>query len=213
MVADHASSITLADVARRPVMPVVAVSSVREGVNLARALHEGGLDVIEVTLRTPAALDAVRAIRAELPDVLVGTGTVRRPEDATASLDAGAQFLVSPGTPARLADALIECGAPALPGCATASEAMALADKGFTALKFFPAEAAGGAALLKGLHGPLADLKFCPTGGVNPQNAADYLSLPNVICVGGTWVAPKDAVAKGDWARVTELAKAAAGLR
>ena len=205
--------VTMSDVARRPVIPVIAVDGVEEGLSLAQALVAGGLDVLEVTLRTPAALDAIAAMVDALPDAVVGVGTVRRPEDIDAALGRGAQFVVSPGTPTRLADALAELDVPALPGCATATEAMALADRGFKVLKLFPAEASGGTAMLKGLAGPLPDLAFCPTGGVSAANAADYLALPNVVCVGGTWVAPKDAVAARDWARITELARKAAALR
>ena len=206
-------AISMRDVARRCVVPVIAVASVEEGLSLARALVAGGLDVLEVTLRTPAALEAIAAMVDALPDAIVGVGTVRRPEDIDAALARGAQFVVTPGTPPRLADALAELDVPVLPGCSTATEAMALADRGFTTLKLFPAEASGGTAMLKGLAGPLPDLAFCPTGGVSAKNAADYLALPNVVCVGGTWVAPKDAVAAGDWERITKLARQAAALR
>lgn len=203
----------LSDVARRPVIPVIAVASVEEGLGLAGALIAGGLDVLEVTLRTSAALDAIAAMVDRFPSAIIGVGTVRRPEDIAASLARGAQFIVTPGTPSRLADALTEVDVPVLPGCATASEAMTLADRGFQTLKLFPAEASGGTAMLKGLAGPLPELSFCPTGGVSAANAPDYLALDNVVCVGGTWVAPKDAVTDGDWERITALAKAAAALR
>ncbi len=204
--------VSMEDVARRPVVPVIAVESVEAGLGLARALVAGGLDVLEVTMRTPAALDAIAAMRSDLPDAIVGVGTVRTPSDLDAALARGAQFVVTPGTPPRLGDALEAMDVPVLPGCATASEAMALADRGFRTLKLFPAEASGGVAILKGLAGPLADLAFCPTGGVSMANAASYLALSNVVCVGGTWVAPKDAVVTGDWDRITTLASEAAAL-
>ena len=205
--------VSMSDVARRPVIPVIAVDDVETGIGLAGALVEGGLDVLEVTLRTPAALDAIAAMVERFPEAIVGVGTVRRPEDVAPALRRGAQFVVTPGTPARLADALAEIDVPVLPGCATASEAMALADRGFSTLKLFPAEASGGTAMLKGLAGPLPDLAFCPTGGVSPANAPDYLALSNVVCVGGSWVVPGDAVRAKDWARITDLARQAAALR
>lgn len=199
-------------IGRRPVIPVIAVDNVDAGLKLAEALIAGGLDVLEVTLRTPAALDAIAAMVAAFPQAVIGVGTVRTPDDLARALDRGSQFVVTPGTPPGLADAIEGCPVPVLPGCATASEAMALADRGFTTLKLFPAEASGGVAMLKGLAGPLPDLAFCPTGGVSPKNAADYLALPNVPFVGGTWVAPKDAVTRGDWDRITRLAREAAAL-
>jgi 2-dehydro-3-deoxyphosphogluconate aldolase/(4S)-4-hydroxy-2-oxoglutarate aldolase len=166
-----------------------------------------------VTLRTPAALDAVRAIAAEVPGAIPGVGTITTPADIAAALKAGAKFLVSPGTPADLARALAEAGVPAMPGCATVSEAMSLAAMGFPVLKFFPAEASGGVSWLKAVAAPLPELRFCPTGGIGATNAADYLALSNVIAVGGSWVAPAEAVAARDFTRVTALAKAAAELR
>jgi 2-dehydro-3-deoxyphosphogluconate aldolase/(4S)-4-hydroxy-2-oxoglutarate aldolase len=200
-------------VARAPVIPVLTIARVTDAVPLARALVAGGLPVIEVTLRTPAAIDAIRAIAAEVPDAVVGVGTVTKPADVAAAVAAGARYLVSPGTPPALADALAAAPVPVLPGCATVSEAMALAARGFPVLKFFPAEAAGCIAWLKSVAGPLPDVAFCPTGGIDQGNAPAYLALPNVVAIGGSWVAPKEAVAAGDFARVTALAAAAAVLR
>ncbi|MGW4476377.1 bifunctional 4-hydroxy-2-oxoglutarate aldolase/2-dehydro-3-deoxy-phosphogluconate aldolase [Nonomuraea sp. NPDC004354] len=196
-----------------PVIPVVVVDDAETAVPMARALVAGGLPVIEVTLRTAAALEAIARIAAEVPDAVIGAGTVRTPADVTASVEAGAKFLVSPGTTPALVDALGAAGIPFLPGAATASEAMALAERGIRELKFFPAEAAGGLPYLKSLAGPLPDVRFCPTGGIRPQTARDYLALPNVGCVGGTWLTPADALAAGDWGRVEKLAAEAAALR
>ena len=180
---------------------------------LARALVAGGLPVIEVTLRTNAALDAIKAIAGEVPDCIVGVGTVTRVSDIAAAIAAGAKYLVSPGTPSELASALAETSVPVLPGCATVSEAMALSARGFKVLKFFPAEASGGTEWLKSVAAPLPDAKFCPTGGIDGRNAAAYLACPNVLAVGGSWVAPKDAVAAGNFARITGLAREASALR
>jgi 2-dehydro-3-deoxyphosphogluconate aldolase/(4S)-4-hydroxy-2-oxoglutarate aldolase len=200
-------------VAKTPVIPVLTIERAADAVPLARALVAGGLPVIEVTLRTKAALDAIRAIAAEVPDCVVGVGTVLRAADITAAIGAGAKYLVSPGTPSELAAALADCGIPVLPGCATVSEAMALGARGFKVLKFFPAEASGGTAWLKSIAAPLPELKFCPTGGIDSRNIATYLACPNVLAVGGSWVAPKDALASGDFARITQLARAASALR
>ena len=196
-----------------PVVPVVTIERVADAVPLARALLAGGLPVVEVTLRTPAALDAVRAILAEVPDVIVGVGTVIKPLDVTHAIDAGADFLVSPGTPPGLAQALADAPVPALPGCATVAEAMTLAALGFPVLKLFPAEASGGVRWLKAVAEPLPDIRFCPTGGVNGDNAASYLALRNVLAVGGSWIAPADAIAAGDFAGITARARVAAALR
>ncbi|MDQ0510368.1 bifunctional 4-hydroxy-2-oxoglutarate aldolase/2-dehydro-3-deoxy-phosphogluconate aldolase [Ancylobacter amanitiformis] len=198
--------------ARAPVVPVVTVPSVSAGVKLARALVEGGLPLIEVTLRTPAALEAIAAIAAEVPDAIVGAGTVTRPDLIQKSIDAGARFLVSPGCPAALAEALAEAPVPVMPGCATATEAMTLAALGFPVLKLFPAESVGGANLIKSLAGPLPDLRFCPTGGIGPDNVGKYLSQPNILAVGGSWVCPNEAIALGDWEQIVALSKAAAKL-
>jgi len=200
-------------VSQTPVIPVLTIERAADAVPLARALAAGGLPVIEVTLRTLAALDAVRAIVAQVPECVVGVGTVTRRADIAAAIAAGARYLVSPGTPPELAAALADASVPVLPGCATVSEAMALGGCGFKVLKFFPAEASGGVAWLKSVAAPLPDLKFCPTGGIDPRNIAAYLACPNVLAVGGSWVAPKDAVAAGDFARVTRLTREASRSR
>jgi 2-dehydro-3-deoxyphosphogluconate aldolase/(4S)-4-hydroxy-2-oxoglutarate aldolase len=200
-------------VSKTPVIPVLTIERAADAVPLARALVAGGLPVIEVTLRTKAALEAIRAIAAEVPDCVVGVGTVLRAADIGAAIAAGAKYLVSPGTPAELAAALADVGIPVLPGCATVSEAMALGARGFKVLKFFPAEASGGTAWLKSIAAPLPELKFCPTGGIDSKNIATYLACPNVLAVGGSWVAPKDAIASADFARITQLARAASALR
>jgi 2-dehydro-3-deoxyphosphogluconate aldolase/(4S)-4-hydroxy-2-oxoglutarate aldolase len=196
-----------------PVIPVVVIDDVATAVPLARALVAGGLPVIEVTLRTPEALEAISRIAAEVPDAVVGAGTVRTSADISASVEAGATFLVSPGTTLALADAMAASGVAYLPGAATATEVMALAERGLRELKFFPAEAAGGVPYLKSLAGPLPDVRFCPTGGIRAATAPDYLALPNVGCVGGTWLTPADAITAGDWRRVEKLAAEAAALR
>ncbi|MGW1804160.1 bifunctional 4-hydroxy-2-oxoglutarate aldolase/2-dehydro-3-deoxy-phosphogluconate aldolase [Streptomyces sp. NPDC002078] len=195
-----------------PVVPVVVVSDAADAVPLARALVAGGLPAIEVTLRTPAALDAIRAIAAEVPSAVVGAGTVITPEQVSAVTAAGARFLVSPGWTDVLLAAMRGSGVPFLPGVSTTSEVVALLERGVREMKFFPAQAAGGAAYLRSLAGPLPQARFCPTGGIGPANAPEYLSLPNVGCVGGSWMVPADAVAAGDWARIEELARGAAGL-
>jgi|SRR6478609_4518653 2-dehydro-3-deoxyphosphogluconate aldolase/(4S)-4-hydroxy-2-oxoglutarate aldolase len=196
-----------------PVIPVVTIELAEHAVPLARALLAGGLNVVEITLRTPAALDAVRAIVAEVSGIVVGVGTVIRPIDVTHAVDAGADFLISPGTPAGLVQALADAPVPVLPGCATASEAMTLAAFGFPVLKFFPAEPSGGARWLKAVAEPLPEIRFCPTGGINGDNAASYLALRNVLAVGGSWVAPAEAIAAGDFAGITARARIAAALR
>ena len=196
-----------------PVIPVLTIERAADAVPLARALVAGGLPVIEVTLRTAAALDALRAIAAEVPEAIPGAGTLTKPADVTHACDAGAAFLVSPGTPVALAEALTDAPVPALPGCSTVSEAMMLANLGFSVLKFFPAELSGGVRWLKAIAAPLPGIRFCPTGGIDAGNAAAYLALPNVVAIGGSWVAPQDAIAAGDFARITALAQAAARLR
>ncbi|MGV9236506.1 bifunctional 4-hydroxy-2-oxoglutarate aldolase/2-dehydro-3-deoxy-phosphogluconate aldolase [Streptomyces nigra] len=195
-----------------PVVPVVVVDDPSDAVPLARALVAGGLRAIEVTLRTPGALDAIRAIADAVPEAVVGAGTVLTPEQVTWSVEAGARFLVSPGWTDSLLDAMRASGVPYLPGVSTASEVLALLERGVRELKFFPAEAAGGTAYLRSLYGPLPQVRFCPTGGIGPGSAPDYLALPNVACVGGSWMLPADAVAARDWARVETLAREAAGL-
>lgn len=196
-----------------PVVPVVAVSEVEHAVPLARALLAGGLPVVEVTLRTPAALDAVRAIAAEVPELTVGVGTVYSAAQVKQAAAAGAAFLVSPGATDRLLDAMQDCGLPFLAGTATVSDMLRLLEREIGEAKLFPAAAVGGVDLLRAVYGPLPQLRFCPTGGVSPANAAEYLALPNVGCVGGSWLAPAEALAERDWARVEALARAAAGLR
>jgi 2-dehydro-3-deoxyphosphogluconate aldolase/(4S)-4-hydroxy-2-oxoglutarate aldolase len=196
------------------VMPVVVIEREEDALPLADALLAGGIHAIEITLRTKAALPAVRMIAKERPEMVVGTGTVLSERNLLSSIDAGARFAVSPGLTTLLATAagqhMDEC--PLLPGVATASEAMRADEAGFGRLKFFPAEAAGGVRALKGLAGPLPHLAFCPTGGVTPDTLSSYRALPNVFCVGGSWLAPADLVAKGAWDRVEELArKASAG--
>jgi 2-dehydro-3-deoxyphosphogluconate aldolase/(4S)-4-hydroxy-2-oxoglutarate aldolase len=196
-----------------PVIPVLTIESVEQAAPLARALCAGGLPAIEVTLRTPVALEAIRVIAAKVPEAIVGAGTLRSEDDIQASIRAGARFLVTPGTPPELAAALAQASVPALPGCATVSEALALAALGFKALKFFPADASGGVAWLKSVSGPLPDMRFCPTGGIDMSNASAYLALPNVFAVGGSWVAPREALASADFDRIAALARNAAGLR
>lgn len=196
-----------------PVIPVLTIERAEMAVPLARALVKGGLPVLEITLRTDAALEALRAIVAEVPEAVVGAGTVLNPAQLDQAQRAGARFAVSPGCTAALAAAARSSGLPFLPGIQTVSEAMALADQGFQLLKFFPADAAGGVTWLKAAGAPLAGLKFCPTGGVSADTAASYLALANVACVGGSWVAPRDAVATGDWQRVERLAATASTLK
>ncbi|MEU6381358.1 bifunctional 4-hydroxy-2-oxoglutarate aldolase/2-dehydro-3-deoxy-phosphogluconate aldolase [Streptomyces sp. NPDC046909] len=196
-----------------PVVPVVVIEDAADAVPLARALVAGGLPAIEVTLRTPVALEAIRAIADGVPGAVVGAGTVITPEQVTESVRAGARFLVSPGWTDVLLEAMRASGVPFLPGVSTASEVVALLERGVREMKFFPAQAAGGTAYLKSLAGPLPQARFCPTGGIGLTNAPEYLSLPNVGCVGGTWMLPADAVAARDWGRVEELARAASELR
>ncbi|KUN87096.1 bifunctional 4-hydroxy-2-oxoglutarate aldolase/2-dehydro-3-deoxy-phosphogluconate aldolase [Streptomyces griseoruber] len=196
-----------------PVVPVVVLADVSDAVPLARALVAGGLPAIEVTLRTPVALDAIREISGAVPEAVVGAGTVIAPEQVTACAAAGARFLVSPGWTDVLLTAMRASGLPCLPGVSTTSEVVALLERGVREMKFFPAQAAGGTAYLRSLAGPLPQARFCPTGGVGPDNAAEYLALPNVACVGGTWMLPADAVAARDWARIEDLARAASRLR
>jgi len=194
-----------------PIIPVLVVEDAAHARPLAQALVTGGLPALEVTLRTPAALDVIREM-AQVPGGVVGAGTLLTPADVRAAKAAGATFGVSPGATETLLKACEDEDLPLLPGAATASEAMALLERGYTMLKFFPAEAAGGAPALKSIGAPIPQIAFCPTGGVTPENARDYLALPNVICAGGSWVAPKDAVEAGDWARIETLARAAAAL-
>lgn len=196
-----------------PVIPVVVIDDAHQAVPLARALVAGGIPAIEITLRTSAALEAVRAIAAEVEGALVGVGTVRKPQDLADALQAGARFAVSPGSSPMLLAAAKDSPLPWLPGAATASEVMTLAENGLRYLKFFPAESVGGVTALRSLHGPLPEIRFCATGGIGVHNARDYLAAPNVACVGGSWLTPAKLVAGGDWAGIEALARAAAQLR
>lgn len=196
-----------------PVIPVIVIERVEDAVPLARALVRGGLPVIEITLRTPAALDAIRRVRADVSEAVVGAGTILNAADLAAARQAGARFGVSPGTSPALASLIANSDLPFLPGAATASEVMALLEAGFAIQKFFPAEAAGGIAALKALHGPFERVRFCPTGGISAGNAAAYLALPNVIAVGGSWVAPAATIRAGRFDDITALARAASGPR
>lgn len=198
--------------AAQPVVPVLVVGAVEEAVPLARALVAGGLTAIEITLRSGAALEAIRAVAAEVPGAVVGAGTVLSRGQMAAAEKAGARFAVSPGGSPEVLAAAADSGLPFLPGAATATETMTLMDLGYPLQKFFPAEPAGGAAYLKALAAPLPAVRFCPTGGITAASAGAYLALPNVVCVGGSWVAPDDAVKRRDWGAVERLARAAAGL-
>lgn len=203
----------LATLRLQPVVPVIVIDDMQAAVPLARALVAGGLRAIEITLRTPAALDAISAVAEEVQGAVAGAGTVLDGRQWDAAVKAGARFIVSPGSAPSLLEAAGDSDVPLLPGAVTASEVMALRDRGYSVLKFFPAEQAGGAAYLNALSSPLSGISFCPTGGVTLKNANDYLSLPNVVCVGGSWVAPKAMVAAGDWEGITRLASEAARLR
>jgi 2-dehydro-3-deoxyphosphogluconate aldolase/(4S)-4-hydroxy-2-oxoglutarate aldolase len=208
---EHASTLTARVCALAPVVPVLVIDDASRAEGLARALVAGGLPALEVTLRTPAALDAIREM-ARVPGGVVGAGTLLTPADVVAAKEAGATFGVSPGATDRLLDACEDADLPLLAGIATPSEAMRLLDRGYTVAKFFPAEINGGVAALKAIGAPIPQMRFCPTGGVSAQNASDYLALKNVLCVGGSWVAPAAAVKAGDWDTVTRLAAEAAGL-
>ena len=192
--------------ARAPVIPVLTLDDPDTAADLGRALVAGGLPVLEVTLRTPTALESIRRMAAEVEGAVVGAGTITRPSDLEAVAEAGGRFAVSPGLTPDLAQAAGDVDVPLLPGVMTPSEAMGARDRGFSTLKLFPARPAGGIALLKAMAGPLADLAFCPTGGISSNDFRDYLALPNVLCVGGSWVAPRDAIRAGDWQRITQLA-------
>ena len=195
-----------------PVIPVIVLNEVAHAVPMARALLAGGIRMLEVTLRTPQALASIEAIAREVPQAVVGAGTVRSRADALAAAGAGARFAVSPGYTPVVGQACRDAGLALLPGVATGGEIMQAQEDGFTELKFFPAMQAGGPAMLKAWSGPFFDIKFCPTGGVTPQNASEFLALPNVVCVGGSWLVPGDALASGDWARITRLAAEARAL-
>ena len=196
-----------------PVIPVIVLNDVAHAVPMARALVAGGIRMLEVTLRTPQALACMEAIAKEVPDAVVGAGTVRSAADAKAAANAGAKFAVSPGYTSAVGQACRDQGLSLLPGVATGSEIMMAQEDGYTELKFFPAMQAGGPAMLKAWGGPFFDVRFCPTGGVTPQNASEFLSLSNVACVGGSWLVPADALAQGDWPRIEQLAREACQLK
>jgi 2-dehydro-3-deoxyphosphogluconate aldolase/(4S)-4-hydroxy-2-oxoglutarate aldolase len=195
-----------------PVIPVVVVDEVAQAVPLAQSLLRGGIRVIELTLRSEAGLGAIEAVASEVEGIVVGAGTVVRPEQVQQVVDAGAQFVVTPGSPPKLLESALASGLPLLAGAGTLTEMLTLAEAGLEVQKFFPAEASGGRGYLTSVAGPCPQLRFCPTGGITPDTAADWLALPNVGCVGGSWLTPKDAVAQGDWARIEALAAAAAAL-
>lgn len=203
---------TTSVLALAPVLPVVVLEDAGDAVPLARALVAGGLPAIEITLRTAGALEAIRAIAHGVPGAVVGAGTVLTPDQVTAAGDAGARFLVSPGWTERLLDAMEKSGLPYLPGVSTASEALGLLERGVTDMKFFPAEAAGGTAYLRSLAAPLPRARFCPTGGIDAERAPEYLALPNVRCVGGTWMVPVSALRARAWGEVEALAREASAL-
>lgn len=196
-----------------PVIPVMVVERIEDAVPLAQALYNGGLKVLEITLRTPCALDAITAMVENLPaDAVIGAGTIITPQDLEKAVKAGSTFLVSPGTTPALIEAAKASSVPLLPGVATPTEAMHLLVEGFTHQKFFPAEAAGGVPMLKSIGGPLPQITFCPTGGIDLAKAPTYLALPNVACVGGTWMAPKELMKAGRWGEIERLAREAASL-
>lgn len=196
-----------------PVIPVIVLNDLAHAVPMARALVAGGVRMLEVTLRTPQALACIEAIAKQVPEAVIGAGTVRNKADAQAAANAGARFAVSPGYTSAVGQACRDLGLALLPGVATGSEIMMAQEEGFTELKFFPAMQAGGPAMLKAWSGPFFDVHFCPTGGVSLQNASEFLALPNVVCVGGSWLVPADAMAKGDWVKITQLAADTAALR
>jgi len=196
-----------------PVIPVIVLNDVAHAVPMARALVAGGIRMLEVTLRTSQALACIEAIAKEVPEAIVGAGTVRNAADAKAAANAGAKFAVSPGYTPSVGQACRDVGLSLLPGVATGSEIMMAQEDGYTELKFFPAMQAGGSAMLKAWGGPFFDVRFCPTGGVTAQNASEFLSLPNVACVGGSWLVPAEALANGDWARIEKLAREACQLK
>ena len=195
-----------------PVIPVIVLTDAAQAVDMAHALVAGGIRMLEVTLRTPQALACIEAIALHVPDAVVGAGTVRNAVDAQASAAAGARFIVSPGYTSALGQACLDLALPLLPGVATGSEIMMAAADGLNELKFFPAMQAGGPAMLKAWSGPFGDVRFCPTGGVTAANAVEFLSLPNVVCVGGSWLTPPEALVRGNWAHITALAFQASRL-
>ncbi len=193
--------------AQGPVVPVIVIKDLATAVPLAKALVAGGVRVLEVTLRTPVALEAIELMAKEVPDAIVGAGTVTTPEQLAKVAAAGAKFAISPGLTRELLAAGKAGDIPLIPGISSISELMEGTGVGYTHFKFFPAEAAGGVKTLKSIHGPFSDIRFCPTGGINEKNYQDYLALPNVACVGGSWIVPDDAIANGDWDRITQLCK------
>lgn len=195
-----------------PVIPVIVLNDVAHAVPMAKALLAGGIRMLEITLRTPVALDCMRAIAKEVPEAVIGAGTIRNAENARAAVAAGARFGVSPGYIREVGAACRELGLSLLPGVATSSEIMLAQEEGFAQLKFFPAMQAGGVPLLKAWSGPFTDIQFCPTGGVSLENAPQLLALSNVVCVGGSWLTPADVMAKGDWNKITQMAKEACAL-
>ena len=196
-----------------PVIPVIVLHNAEHAVPMAKALLAGGIRVLEVTLRTPQGLACIEAIAKQLPEAIVGAGTVRNAVDAAAAARAGARFAVSPGYTSKLGQACRDLNLPLLPGVATSSEIMMAQEDGFTELKFFPAVQSGGIQMLKAWQGPFGELRFCPTGGISPGNAAEFLALSNVVCVGGSWLLPASAVESGNWSLITELAQATQALR
>jgi 2-dehydro-3-deoxyphosphogluconate aldolase/(4S)-4-hydroxy-2-oxoglutarate aldolase len=197
----------------QPVIPVLKIGDVAHAVPLARALVAGGLPAIEITLRTPAALDAIRAVAKEVPEAVVGAGTILSGEDFVKAADAGSRFIVSPGSTPQLLETAEKSDVPLLPGATTPSEIMVLQARGYEILKFFPAEQSGGLPFLKALASPLAAIRFCPTGGISLKNAPNYLAQPNIVCVGGSWVAPDADIEAGNWQRIEELAREASQLK
>lgn len=205
---------TLLDIMRAsPVIPVIAIDRIEHAVPLAKALVEGGIRVLEVTLRTPHGIPAIRAMAEQVPGAIVGVGTLTQPEEFKAARDAGAVFGVSPGLTSSLIEAVGRSGLPLLPGVMTPSEVMAAREAGFRQLKLFPAVPAGGVGMLNAIAGPLPDVTFCPTGGISQETAPQFLACRNVACVGGSWLTPKDAIQAGDWGAITALARAASRLR
>lgn len=208
------AAMKLTDIMRAsPVIPVIAIEELQQAVPLAQALVAGGIRVLEITLRTAHGLAAIRAIAEQVPEAIVGVGTLTRPEEFVAARDAGAVFGVSPGLTAALVGAARASGLPLLPGVMTPSEVMAAREAGFMQLKLFPAVSAGGVGMLKALAGPLPDILFCPTGGISIESAPQFLTLENVACVGGSWLTPKEALRAGDWSAITALARQASALR
>lgn len=194
------------------VVPVIVLSDAKQAVPLAHALLEGGVDVMEITLRSDVALDAIEAVAKAVPQMHLGAGTVTRASDVPRVIDAGARFALSPGCTDALVDAMRATGLPFIPGVMTPGEVMRARDQGFTLMKLFPAQQAGGIGMLKALGAPIPDVRFCPTGGVSPENLRDFLALPNVAMAGGSWLTPADALRDGDWARVTKLAREATNI-